>query len=156
MRKTIAEAFDDHWIETPGPLKTPCWIWQRAKIDAGYGELRHQGKHIGAHVFAWIKKHGPVQKGFFVCHDCDTPACVNPKHLFVGTQKQNMENAATKGRMARGTRHYAATLSDKDILKIRKDKRKQKIIAAKFNVSRATISRIKTGKTHAIRSALCE
>jgi hypothetical protein len=95
---TIAETFDNHWAEQPGPLDTPCHIWQRATNGVGYGKLRVKGKLIGAHRFSYERVHGAVSPELDICHRCDTPACVNPGHLFSGTHKANMRDHYSKGR----------------------------------------------------------
>lgn len=78
-----------------------CWIWTGTKDRKGYGRTVQNGiKHL-AHRFAWEREHGPVPPGLFVCHHCDTPSCVRPDHLFVGTQSMNMIDAVFKGRLVR-------------------------------------------------------
>lgn len=75
-----------------------CWIWQGATTTKGYGVTRFNGKNIGAHRMAWILAHGPIPEGRYVCHSCDTPACVNPEHLWLGSAQSNNEDAWAKGR----------------------------------------------------------
>jgi len=80
-----------------------CWTWAGAKNLQGYGEFflfrKGSRSHHGlAHRVAWEMFRGPIGD-MFVLHKCDTPACVNPEHLFLGTQKDNMRDALAKGRM---------------------------------------------------------
>jgi len=77
---------------------TGCHLWTRAKQSAGYGHFCRFGKNILAHRYLFEKENGPIPDGMFLCHSCDTPACVNPKHLFVGTAKDNMRDASRKSR----------------------------------------------------------
>jgi hypothetical protein len=84
-----------------------CWLWRGGANPGTYGAGSLEGRHMGAHRIAWILAHGEIPDGLFVCHHCDTPRCVNPSHLFLGTSKQNMVDCANKGRTLRGDRHYA-------------------------------------------------
>lgn len=82
-----------------------CWLWKAGKTSAGYGMFtRNDGSQIYAHRMAWILLNGPIPTGKQVCHDCpggDNPACV--RHLFLGTQRQNMLDASKKGRLSAQT-----------------------------------------------------
>jgi hypothetical protein len=75
-----------------------CWIWQRATDSKGYGACFHEGKVQKAHRVSVKLSSGRDIDGMVVCHTCDIPSCVNPDHLFVGTQKDNMMDASEKGR----------------------------------------------------------
>jgi len=75
-----------------------CWEWQRGRDDGGYGCVCYSGKRYGAHRLAWELTNGPIPEGLLVCHSCDNPPCCNPKHLFLGTHGDNMQDALTKGR----------------------------------------------------------
>jgi hypothetical protein len=74
---------------------TPCIPWTGAINNHGYGR---RGRRY-AHRMAWEEAHGPIPHGMKVCHHCDTPACVNIEHLFLGTQSDNMRDCAAKGRL---------------------------------------------------------
>lgn len=71
-----------------------CWEWNRSKYPNGYGRI---GKHY-AHRFSWILTNGEIPNGLHVCHSCDNPPCVNPKHLWLGTVADNMHDRDSKGR----------------------------------------------------------
>lgn len=88
-----------------------CWIWQKSN-NYRYGQISINGKLVYAHRYSWELKNGPIPKGMYVCHHCDVTLCVNPDHLFIGTAKDNVQDAIRKGRMINNakkmwkTRHH--------------------------------------------------
>src|ERR1017187_9683935 len=88
-----------------------CLIWTRALDKKGYGILVWKGeKNKRAHRLSYELNIGEIPKGLFICHSCDTPACINPHHLWLGTPKQNTQDMIKKGRgnFKKGFRFYAA------------------------------------------------
>jgi hypothetical protein len=85
-------------VDRRGP--TECWPWQGC-TSGGYGWFRF-GKIRRAHVASWVFHNGPITDGRFVLHRCDNPPCVNPAHLFLGTHRENMDDALRKGRLTGG------------------------------------------------------
>ena len=80
-----------------------CWMWRGAVDGHGYGVLVWHGhRRHRAHRAMWEVTFGRIPEGFFVCHHCDTPACVRPDHLFLGTQADNMRDMCAKGRHGKG------------------------------------------------------
>ena len=95
---TLRERFE--LLFEPEPM-SGCWLW----IGNGdrYGQF-WVGQNVGAHRAAWLIYRGPLEPHQFVLHRCDVPLCVNPTHLFIGTQLANRQDAVAKGRQARGER----------------------------------------------------
>lgn len=87
---------------TPEP-NSGCWIWTEETNEYGYGRFVISNTKSGsiktqAHRHAWALTNGPIPAKMCVCHTCDTPACINPSHLFLGTHKDNMQDMGRKGR----------------------------------------------------------
>jgi len=86
----------------------PCWIWTRSRARKGYGRAELDGHRDRlAHRLSWLLKRGHIPEGLHVCHKCDTTSCVRPSHLFVGTNKENMEDRVQKGRSKLSKAHKA-------------------------------------------------
>lgn len=118
---TIAEEFDKHWLSKPGPLSTPCRIWQRAIGNHGYGVLYSGKKLQTAHRFAYERVRGRTE--LQVLHKCDVRACVNEQHLFAGTSLDNTQDCIRKGRFRPGIHlgenNTTSKLTEKEVLTIR-------------------------------------
>lgn len=79
---------------------TGCWLWLGALTGRGYGQIKVKGVAVLAHRFSYEMHKGKIPDGVYVCHTCDTPSCVNPSHLWLGTAKDNMVDKAVKRRGA--------------------------------------------------------
>lgn len=88
---------------SPEPM-SGCWIWTGAMQNA-YGKIRVMMKDVRAHRASWEIHKGPIPNGVCVLHACDTPLCVNPSHLFLGTQTENMDDRQKKGRIGKTGLH---------------------------------------------------
>lgn len=125
-----------------------CWIWKKGKDARGYGILRFRGRAYKAHRLAWILTHGEIDDDLFVCHHCDNPPCVNPGHMFIGTQSDNMRDMVSKGRHnpPRGSTNPLSKLTEKQVFTIRwlysENDLSQDRIAQMYQVSQVLISKV--------------
>lgn len=86
------------WEKVAYARNWKCWLWIGSKNNMGYGRINIKGKIKLAHRVAYELNIGEIPKGKFLLHTCDTPLCVNPKHLLIGTQKDNLQDMSKKGR----------------------------------------------------------
>jgi hypothetical protein len=96
-----------------------CWIWVRAKDKKGYGISGFKGKLIYAHRLSYLTFVGEIPNNLFVLHNCDNPACVNHKHLFLGTNQDNMKDMVNKNRQAKGENNGRSKLVQEEVDEIR-------------------------------------
>lgn len=94
-------------VDRRGPDE--CWLWTAARFSNGYGAFRHGPLQRRSHRVSYEIAHGPVADDALVCHSCDTPACVNPAHLWLGSHADNHADRNAKGRQARGDRNGSRT-----------------------------------------------
>lgn len=90
-----------------GSSEDDCWKWTACTNEFGYGLFNAQGRQQRAHRVSYKMHVGDIPDGLQICHHCDNPPCTNPKHLFLGTQADNMQDASRKGRSAFGDRNGA-------------------------------------------------
>lgn len=85
-----------------------CWEWTGSMDGVGYGKIvPHRGaKAVGAHRASWMIHNGKIPDGLVICHHCDNRRCVNPDHLFLGTQKDNVDDASRKGHLNVATKGW--------------------------------------------------
>lgn len=124
-----------------------CWKWTQLSDKHGYGIISHNGSNLFAHRVSWMIHKGEIPKGMSVLHHCDNPNCVNPDHLFLGTQNDNMQDMITKGR------HWSPftakrKLSDDAIRTIRKSFTKESVkrLASEYGVTEGTIYTVARGQ----------
>ncbi len=126
-----------------------CWLWLGKLNDAGYGRVTWNGRVTRAHRVSWILFHGEIPEGLIVLHACDTRRCVNPAHLSLGTQMDNVRDMHNKGRnvampVRKGSRHPRAKLSEEDALTIR---REMVGLSRRFGVSMFSLYDIGSGRS---------
>jgi len=122
-----------------------CWIWDGCINNSGYGAVRYEGKTQRVHRVMYELSKGQIPKGMHVLHQCDTRCCVNPDHLFLGTNKDNIEDCISKGR--RGCSNKLSTEDVTEIKMFLANGIKQTLLAKMYGVAASSISQIYTGET---------
>ena len=125
--------------------ETGCWLWEGTYDSRGYGVIKIAVRQYKAHRLSYELFVGSIGE-YFVCHKCDTPSCVNPAHLFLGTPYDNMIDKSRKGRASSfpGETNPMASLTEEDVRSILKDTRNQYVIAAEYGIGQGHVSRIKS------------
>ena len=160
LPRPLSERF---WEKAKTGSAEECWEWTASTYSNGYGHIG-LGRGLGgalAHRMAWVLTQGPIPDGQYVCHRCDNPRCVNPAHLFLGSQGDNMRDAKQKGRVSGGRmpgdKNPNAKLSPSQVIAIRKRYAQrdvyQSCLAEEYGVSQAQISSICRGESWACLEA---
>ena len=128
---------------------TGCWVWMANRGLKGYGYTCDNGKTRTAHRTSYDTFVGPIPEGMHVLHRCDNPPCVNPEHLFLGSNTDNNNDKVAKGRArgAMGERNTKAKLTWAQVEAIRADPRSQSTIGRAYGVTQSAVSAIKRGAT---------
>jgi len=158
------------WAKVQKGQPNECWEWQAGCFWDGYGEFRFKGQSLRAHRVAWTVANGPIPDGLCVLHSCDNPPCQNPRHFWLGTNKDNTLDRARKGRngasfgdkngarlhpesLPRGERHWHAKVTEQNVRDIRRRYAtggvSQYALAREFGVHVMTICAIIHRKTWA-------
>lgn len=128
-----------------------CWTWLGLLTADGYGTwpaAKRYFKDRLAHRLSYRFNVGEIPKGKLVLHTCDNPACVNPAHLYVGTDADNTRDKIERGRHARGTRIWLARLNPEKVKEIRSRREEgPRALARAFGVTHGTINAILSGRT---------
>lgn len=128
-------------------LESGCWLWTGSVDSWGYGTVRvggSRGHTYKAHRIAWQVTHGPIPQGKRVMHRCDVTRCINPAHLLLGSDADNNDDKARKGRAPK-------KLTPDDVREIRRRQglgESDTVIALDFGVQRATLWAIRVNHTH--------
>lgn len=124
---------------------TGCWEFTGARSSAGYGAFWDGQRLVRAHRYAFEQFCSPIPEGLIICHACDNPGCVNPHHLWLGTQADNAADKFRKGRgnIVKGEAHPHARLTASEVLAIRADARMHVEIASEYGIHPGCVSQIK-------------
>jgi len=153
--ETIAELLDRHSVPV---TECGCIIWMgRVHGGSGYGKMRIDGEDgFSAHRVSWEEANGrPVPPNMLVCHTCDMPLCINPQHLFLGTNQDNCDDKIAKGRAVnvRGESITLSKLTQKQVSEIRKSTLSNAELGRLYGVCRSTVRRARLEMTwkHVVR-----
>lgn len=133
-----------------------CWNWSGGKTRTGYGQFSVNGKNVTAHRTSWEIHFGKIPHdgsyhGICVCHKCDNRGCVNPDHLFLGTNKENRDDMMSKGRGIKGERQGLSRLTESKVREIRNLYSggciTQIELASRFEIDQTTVSLVLNRKT---------
>jgi hypothetical protein len=136
-------------------LKTDsCWLWQGSVNNKGYGEIKARDAVYYVHRYSWEIHRGSIPDKLCVLHICDTPTCVNPEHLFLGTQADNMRDMYAKGRDYRGPKttigekHGMAKLTEEEVRTLRSYPKgtSPTLLADKFGISLTHVWQVRSRK----------
>lgn len=150
MGRTLDQVFDDG-LPTPTPPVSECWEWQGTRSH--YGVVAHGRRNHYAHRIAWERAaQKPVPTGLVVRHTCDNKFCVNPAHLVLGTQAENVADAVERRIHSRGETHGRRALNEAKVREIKRLLRagelSQRQIADQFpEVTTSAIEGIASGRT---------
>ena len=141
----MANAIDRFFQFVGNKKPNGCILWT-GSTSRGYGHFSVGSRRVKAHRFAFELVHGQIEPGLKVLHNCpegDNPTCINPSHLFLGTQKANVQDMMAKGRGPdrKGEAHGKAKLTDNDVRQIRqREGRSLASLAEEFGVSKSTVA----------------
>ena len=146
---TLQTRFNAQYI--PEPM-SGCWLWETSTNENGYGLIKANGRTQTAHRVSWKMRNGAIPHKLQVLHKCDVRCCVNPEHLFLGTNQDNVDDRVAKGRGKNGigTRNSHAKIGEDEVREIRRlyaaGGVTQSTLAVKYGVERPAISKILTNR----------
>lgn len=132
-----------------------CWLWTGWLLNSGYGETTWHLRKITVHRLSYILANGPIPKGKLVLHSCHVPTCVNPAHLRLGTDQDNMNDKVAAGRQTRGeAMTWKAKLTEAQVRQLRAEYRKTgprksniEELVKKYGVAKVTAYAAATGRS---------
>lgn len=137
------------WLRIEGGTDFQCWNWKGAKNPTGYGRLTTTEGGAMAHRVAYELIKGPIPSGQIVRHQCDNPACCNPRHLLLGNYQDNSDDMVRRRRSAEGAKNGRTKLSNAQAAYIRRNPQglTQKKLCEMFGLASSTVSYIRSGRS---------
>lgn len=126
-------------------MDSACWVWTGHVIADGYGHIKRGKTMVLTHRLSWELTFGEIKDGLLVLHKCDNPACVNPSHLFLGTDADNAKDRDSKGRLGNrtGTANGNAKINEDIVIHIRSSDASTRELAKTYNVSIPLVQKIR-------------
>jgi len=122
-------------------------VWTKFLNPDGYGALVASGRAYKVHRYAYELLMGSIPAGLLVCHRCDNPRCVNPDHLFLGTDSDNAADKVAKGRAPRGEQIPHAKLTEAAVIQIRSSGQPASVLAERFGVTENHVRIVRHGRS---------
>ncbi len=137
---------DRFWAKVD--MNDDCWQWTAGLVHDGYGRFWLNGSTYRANRISYFIRHGVDPGEKLVCHICDNPGCVNPDHLWLGSDQDNSRDRDQKGHGVdrRGSKHGASKLTEQDVREILESSESHKVLAHRYGISPGIISEIRHGK----------
>ena len=146
MKRSLKERFEEKFVKG---CPDRCWEWMASKNGKGYGQISVGNRTETASRVAYRIYVGEIPSGVCVLHRCDNPICVNPNHLFLGSQKDNIRDCSNKGRLfiTSGERNAHSKLTKMDVIEIRLSSMPSSVIKDEYGVTKDTINKVRRRAT---------
>lgn len=145
LRERMLRRLREKTVETP----RGCWELTAHDPQYRYARIKTHGKHVRGHRLMWEITYGPIPPGLGVLHRCDNPKCINPEHLFLGTQEDNVHDAIAKGRFRYNTPTPRPKLTAALVAEIRRSPETHRTVALRYGVAIDTIRDVRRRRTWA-------